>query len=489
MEGGAGVVVAGRRQVHKPVGRVVAVFVGEAPLETAPAAIRPDRSIHRVGRPRGSVFVFRAVDEDLRRESGVRVGQHLRGVGAVQLDVAAAVAQFALVGPVELGAGSDAHSERPASRLSRVGFGVEVDHEQIAVRREEWITGFWEFIVDVTPNLPAIGEERRIFSSLELVVQIDSRRGDVPQLDEFIHAVVIGAADAVEFDRVVMNFVDDHGTHADRGVGFPQARAEEVAETRWHSGPHEGAEGEVVQQHKFGVSVAGDIATEGIAVGRRAERDTLAEAEQLAGGVGLEDVALVAPGGVERERARPEEVRVAEIFLVKNMEPARRNDCVGGELVVPGVVPPIAHPPVAHVHRVGGDVLELDGVLQRRVGVAEQFVDDDLGDRAEIGLPGRGVGKDADTTRAVGHPALGDVPRSEQPAEHHVDDGQSVWGPDVVRVENAAGRRTRVTAAADAEVQVVRGSADVARAEELHVAERGDVRMGRDRFRPAGPAG
>ena len=46
----------------------------------------------------------------------------------------------------------------------------------------------------------------------------------------------------------------------------------------------------------------------------------------------------------------------------------------------------VAQPPAAEVHRLGCEIMQFDGVLERRVGVREDFVDDDAVEGQVVGV-------------------------------------------------------------------------------------------------------
>ena len=82
----------------------------------------------------------------------------------------------------------------------------------------------------------------------------------------------------------------------------------------------------------------------------------------------------VAVRGVEPEAgAAP-----AEIALVNHHVAARCEDRGVGDDVVRRGVKRIPQPPAAKVHRRLAGVVQLDGVLERRVGMRQHLVDDDV---------------------------------------------------------------------------------------------------------------
>ena len=147
------------------------------------------------------------------------------------------------------------------------------------------------------------------------------------------------------------------------------------------------------------------MAAQGHAVLHRAEADLRAVAGENAVG-GLRENHVVTMGGVEREVVRRER-HVVELGFVKHLEAAgRKRDGIGDGILLQ-VRLLVAQEPAGEAHACGVGVQNFNRVLQRRVGVRQQFVDHHVGQRQPVRIAETFAGREIhDARRAVGEAAL-----------------------------------------------------------------------------------
>ena len=157
--------------------------------------------------------------------------------------------------------------------------------------------------------------------------------GNVPQFDVFIQGVGIRA----EGWRGVHDFVDDHRADLGAGIG--------------------GAEGVPALGHEMFDAVTGDIAAKGDAVDLRAEFKTVPVAGEV-GAIAGKQVNFLAQG------AESEAVGavVVELAFVEGDVAAGRDDGIGRDAVLGGLVVVVGEEPAADGCRAGGGVIEFNGV-------------------------------------------------------------------------------------------------------------------------------
>ena len=80
---------------------------------------------------------------------------------------------------------------------------------------------------------------------------------------------------------------------------------------------------------------------------------------------------------IERKRNGRTAGRV-ELIFIEHLERAGGDDRAVRNAVLLQIIRRVADVPTTNVHVAAARIVKLNGVLQRRVGVAEHFVDDDI---------------------------------------------------------------------------------------------------------------
>jgi hypothetical protein len=119
-------------------------------------------------------------------------------------------------------------------------------------------------------------------------------------------------------------------------------------------------------------------AADGGVGGGGVELDAVGVAGERAAGFSSEEEEAFA-GGTEAE-ARRGSGRGVELVLVEDDKAAGSDGGAVGDAELGGDVGVIAEEPAADVDRGGGEVVELDGILEGRVRVGQELVDDDTGE-------------------------------------------------------------------------------------------------------------
>lgn len=176
-----------------------------------------------------------------------------------------------------------------------------------------------------------------------------------------------------EGGRVVHDFADDDRADERRGIGGAQAGAEFSHRAGLVHAESAGAERDKVHAH------TGGIAPQRNPVGGGVKGLAQPVAGEILRAIGFREINAVAVRGIEREeRGRVRfSVRRSELILIKHLEAAGgdRGACIR-DAVALEVALAVAQKPAAEIHRVGGGVEQLHGILQWRVGVGENFIDD-----------------------------------------------------------------------------------------------------------------
>jgi hypothetical protein len=226
--------------------------------------------------------------------------------------------------------------------------------------------GSKETMVRAWPGaMEAPGGKAKVDAAGDLPVGQGFRRGSgVEDFDEF-EMEVVGAGGGV-----VVDFAEDDAADAGAAVG--------------------GAEG--AGDHGDEASGAVGPAAEGFAVEGGAEFDAVDEADEAALGIGFEEIDVFAVGAVEGEVVGIDTHGGIEVVgFVEGDVASGGQDGAGWDGVLAVVGLGIAEIPAADVDGLPGGVEEFDGIGEGRIGMGEDFVDDD----AVVGAGAGGAGRAA----------------------------------------------------------------------------------------------
>jgi len=120
---------------------------------------------------------------------------------------------------------------------------------------------------------------------------------------------------------------------------------------------------------------AGRVAAEGDSVGGGAEPDAGAAPGEVAGGIRGGEIGGVAASGV-KAKGDDRAIATVELVFVEHQETARRQDRAVGDAELARFTGLIAQEPASEVYREEGGIEQLERVLEGRIGVGQDLVDE-----------------------------------------------------------------------------------------------------------------